>query len=195
MVFDKNYTNKTDEELVILSLENQNVFAYLIKRYQQKIARYIKRISGLSDDDVEDVLQDVFIKTYKNLNAFDHQLKFSSWIYRIAHNQVISNFRKSKARPQVIVLDNDNDFLENIASEFNLEKEMDTQANQEIIMDIISSLDYKYREVIELKFLEQKDYNEISDILKKPKGTIAALISRAKKQVRKDLERKNINLQ
>lgn len=195
MVFDKNYTNKTDEELVALSLESQNVFAYLIKRYQEKIARYIKRISGLADDDIEDVLQEVFIKTYRNLNAFDPQLKFSSWIYRIAHNQVISNFRKSKARPQAIVLDSDNDFLENIASEFNLEKEIDILANQDIIMNIISSLDYKYREVIELKFLEQKDYNEISDILKKPKGTIAALISRAKKQIKKEVVRKNINLQ
>ncbi|NCN07183.1 RNA polymerase sigma factor [Candidatus Falkowbacteria bacterium] len=195
MVFDKNYSNKTDEELVILSLENQNIFAYLINRYQKKIARYIKRISGLSDDDIEDVLQDVFIKTYRNLNAFDSNLKFSSWLYRIAHNQVISNFRKSKSRPQSIILDSDNDFLENIASEFNLEKEIDIIENQEIIMEIIGSLDYKYKEVIELRFLEEKEYSEISDILKKPNGTVAALISRAKKQIRKELERKNINLQ
>ena len=94
MVFDKNYSNKTDEELVILSLENQNIFAYLINRYQKKIARYIKRISGLSDDDIEDVLQDVFIKTYRNLNAFDSNLKFSSWLYR--HRLPLQNILKPR---------------------------------------------------------------------------------------------------
>jgi RNA polymerase sigma-70 factor (ECF subfamily) len=76
-----------------------------------------------------------------------------------------------------------------------LEKQIDILANKEIILDIISSLDYKYREVLELKFLEEKDYNEISDILKKPKGTIATLINRAKKQVRDELQKKNIKLQ
>ncbi len=194
MVFDINYKNKTDEELVILSLDNQYVFAYLINRYQKKIARYIKRISGLSDDDIEDILQDVFIKIYTNLNAFDPKLKFSSWIYRIAHNQVISNFRKVKSRPQTLIFEVDSNFLENIASELNLEKEIDIKSNKKILIDIIDSLDFKYKEVIELKFLEEKDYNEISDILKKPMGTVASLINRAKKQIRVELEKKNINL-
>jgi RNA polymerase sigma-70 factor (ECF subfamily) len=195
MNLNTDYTNKTDEELVILSIENQYVFAHLIDRYQKKLGRYIKRISGLSDDDIEDILQDVFIKTYNNLNAFDQKLKFSSWIYRITHNQVISNFRKINTRPQSVVFEGDDEFLENIASGFDLEKQIDILANKEIILDIISSLDYKYREVLELKFLEEKDYNEISDILKKPKGTIATLINRAKKQVRDELQKKNIKLQ
>lgn len=187
--------SKTDEELVALSLDNQNFFAYLINRYQKKLARYIQRISGLSVDDVDDVLQDVFIKTYKNLNDFDSRLKFSSWIYRIAHNQVISNFRKINSRPQLLVLEDDEGFLENIASEFDLEEAIDMKSNKKMILDVIASLDYRYKEVLELRFLEEKDYNEISDILKKPKGTIATLLNRAKKQVKTELENKKINLQ
>jgi len=194
MDFNTDYSQKTDEELVALTLEDQRVFAHIIDRYQSKLSRYIRRISGLSNDDIEDVLQDVFIKVYNNLNAFDPRLKFSSWIYRIAHNSVISNFRKTKSRPQSITFEGDDQFLENITSGFDLEKEVDLKSDKKIIISIISSLDQKYKEVLELKFLEEKDYQEISDILKKPIGTIGTLINRAKKKFRRELEKKNIIL-
>jgi RNA polymerase sigma-70 factor (ECF subfamily) len=195
MAFNIDYTHKTDEELVVLSLESQLAFAVLINRYQQKLRGYVSRISNVSAEDGADILQDVFIKIYKNLNNFDTSLKFSSWAYRITRNQCISNFRKLKARPQTIVFDGDNDFLDNIASEFDLDKEMDLLDSKEMILNILSSLDYKYREVLELKFLEEKDYREISDILKKPMGTIATLINRAKKQFRDELSKQNIKSQ
>src|SRR5665648_188700 len=82
-------SNMTDNELVKLSLDNPDHFFCLTKRYESKLLRYIMRISKFSHEDAEDVLQDVFIKTYYNLNEFDSELKFSSWIYRIAHNQTI----------------------------------------------------------------------------------------------------------
>ncbi|MBU4536457.1 sigma-70 family RNA polymerase sigma factor [Patescibacteria group bacterium] len=91
---------KTDGELVSLVLENSDYFLYLVRRYEQKLTRYIARISNLDKDDIEDVLQDIFIKVYKNLNGFDTSLKFSSWIYRITHNEVISNYRKFKNKAQ-----------------------------------------------------------------------------------------------
>ncbi|OGY43632.1 MAG: hypothetical protein A3A02_03200 [Candidatus Buchananbacteria bacterium RIFCSPLOWO2_01_FULL_39_33] len=194
MVLNTDYNQKTDEELVALTLEDQRVFAYLIERYQSRLGRYIARLANLSHDDIEDILQEVFIKTYGNLNAFNPKLKFSSWIYRIAHNQVISNFRKLKSRPQTIAFESDPDFLENICSDFNLEKEIDLITDKQLITDILNSLDYKYKEILELKFLEEKDYREISDILKKPLGTIATLINRAKKQFKKELIKQNIKL-
>ena len=62
----EDYAKKTDKELVNLSLEKRDHFVFLIKRYEQKLLRYIMRISGLRKEDVEDVLQDVFIKIYQN---------------------------------------------------------------------------------------------------------------------------------
>lgn len=182
MLIPEQFQKLSDEELVRLTLKKQDIFLYLMQRYEQKLLRYIRRISNLDPDDAQDILQEVFIKTYNNLNDFDPSLKFSSWIYRITHNQVISNFRKLKARPQKILWDDNEEFIKNIASEFNLEKEIDGKLDRQVILQILDKLDFKYKETLELRFLEDKSYQEISDILKKPAGTVATLINRAKKQ-------------
>jgi len=102
-----NQNNLLDEDLVKLTLEKQDNFLYLIKRYEAKLSRYIRRIAGLNKEDTEDILQEVFIKVYQNLNSFDKDLKFSSWIYRITHNEVIDSYRKKQARPQEITYDSE----------------------------------------------------------------------------------------
>ncbi len=185
-MLDKNKCEeKTDEELVALALKNQDFFSCLVSRYEGKLSRYIRRISGVSQEDVEDLLQEIFIKVYANLNGFDPSLKFSSWIYRIAHNQVISSWRKTKSRPQVLKFEADEDFLKFIAADGDLALDTERRFTAEEVRGVIAKLDKKYREVLVLKFLEGKDYNEISDILEKPLGTVATLINRAKKQFRK----------
>lgn len=186
MITEENCRDKKDEDLVALVLLDQDYFLCLIKRYETQLFSYVRRISNLREDEIEDILQDVFIKVYKNINSFDRGLKFSSWIYRITHNQVISNFRKIKARPQAIWDENEN-ILNNIASEFSIEKDVDMALLQKNINSILNKMDEKYREVLVLKFLEEKNYKEISDILKKPMGTIATLLNRAKKQFLKIL--------
>ena len=98
-MLDKNDCNeKNDEELVALALKNQDFFACLVERYEPKLMRYVRRISAATQEDAEDLLQEIFVKVYRNLNDFDPDLKFSSWIYRIAHNQVISYWRKTARR-------------------------------------------------------------------------------------------------
>lgn len=188
-----NPDNLSDEELVKLTLENQENFLYLINRYQDKLARYIRRIAGLNNEDIEDILQDVFIKIYQNINSFDDDLKFSSWIYRITHNEVIDNYRRRQARPQEITYDSEN-ILNNIISDLDISREVDRKYLQDNLNKILDKLDLKYREVLILKFLEEKEYKEISDILKKPMGTVATLINRAKKQFLDKLKEENIKL-
>jgi RNA polymerase sigma-70 factor, ECF subfamily len=186
----EDYQNKTDKELVELSLINSDDFVFLIKRYEDKLLRYIFRISSFSKEDAEDILQDVFIKVYQNLNYFDQKLKFSSWLYRITHNQVINQYRKNKARPQ-LEWQVDDELINNLKSSFDINKEFDQQLLQLEVKNILDKLDYKYAEVLILKFLEEKSYKEISDIIQKPEGTVATLINRAKKQFAKELN-KNI---
>ncbi len=181
IIVEENCRDKKDEDLVFLILKNQDYFLCLVKKYENKLFNYIRRISNFKKEEIEDILQDIFIKVYKNLNNFDQGLKFSSWIYRIAHNQVISNFRKIKSRPQ-LVWDEDENILRNISSEFSIEENIDQVLFQKNINNILNKLDNKYREILILKFLEEKNYKEISDILKKPMGTVATLINRAKKQ-------------
>lgn len=179
-----NIENKSDEELVPLILKNQDDFAFIINRYQEKLMRYIRRISGLEKEDAEDLLQDIFIKVYQNLNGFNTSLRFSSWIYRIAHNQVISNHRKLKARPQTVSYD-DEPMLANKAIAKDFLKEIDKDFDRKLLYKALYKLDPKYREVLVLKYIEEKDYSEISDIIQKPVGTVGTLVNRGKKQLKK----------
>lgn len=183
---------KSDEELASLILENQVYFSYLIERYERKLLSYILRISNISYPEAEDVLQDVFIKVYQNLNNFDPDLKFSSWIYRITHNEVISNYRKKQSREKDLMMDVDESGLENFASDLDITHEIDEKFLRENIFKILDNISIKYRDVLVLKFLEEKNYREISDILKKPMGTVATLINRAKKAFLTEFEKQSI---
>jgi len=187
-------SNLTDEELVKLALEDQAVFLWLVERYRAKLLRYINRLTNVNDDDAEDILQDVFIKVYLNLNDFNGDLKFSSWIYRITHNQVISRHRRLKARPEGYLIDIEDQAARNLAAEIDIEASADLELLKKKIKLILGFLEERYREVLVLKFLEEKNYQEISDIIKKPGGTVASLINRAKQAFKKELLKQNINL-
>ncbi|HOX10380.1 MAG TPA: RNA polymerase sigma factor [Candidatus Moranbacteria bacterium] len=188
--FNKITEKTTDEELVAKTLKNPEIYALLVERYEKKLLRYIMRILSGTKEDAEDILQDVFLSAYKNLNDFDQDLKFSSWIYRIAHNKVISHFRKVTARPKTMTYEGDSQLLNILASEEDIAKSMEKRHDAAEVRDVLDELDEKYREALVLKFLEEKDYKEISDILEKPMGTVATLINRAKKQFKEKVEAK-----
>ena len=114
-------------------------------------------------------------------------MKFSSWIYRITHNQVISNFRKIKARVETINLDIKDEIIKNIATEFDAKEEIDYKIFRQKIEKLLNDFDNKYREVLILYLLEEKTSQEISDILKKRIGTVYSLISRGKKILKNEL--------
>ncbi|MCX6753848.1 MAG: sigma-70 family RNA polymerase sigma factor [Candidatus Nomurabacteria bacterium] len=189
-LFDNKNTEKTDIELVGLSLSDPNYFLFLSKRYEEKLLRYIMRISKFSREDAEDVLQEVFIKTYYNLNGFDKELQFSSWIYRIAHNEAVSAIRKKAVRPSIALEVED---LERFGDSFDMTKDIDNSFDRKMIDEALSKLDEKYREVLVLRFLDEKDYTEIADILKKPVSTIGNLILRGKKLFKEEYDKLIIN--
>lgn len=178
---------KEDGELVKLSLKNQAYFYCIISRYEQVILHYIQRISASSKEDAEDILQEVFFSVYANLNDFDNSLKFSSWIYRIAHNKTVSAWRKNKVRPQSISTDENSNLFNFIASDEDIVRDLEKKCTTKELQSALNKLDEKYREVLVLKFIEDKDYREISDILKKPMGTVATLINRAKGKLRDEI--------
>jgi len=191
MVSSAECLEKTDEQLVALSLKNQEYYWCLMTRYEDKLLHYILKISNFGREDAEDILQEVFIKVYENLNDFDTSWKFSNWIYRITHNITISAYRKKKVNPQLVSWDYEG--LNNlIESTSNIEKDAFQNLSYESILKIISRLPLKYKEVLILKFMENKDYQEISDILHKPMGTIATLIRRAKKVLQQELAKEGI---
>jgi len=186
--------NLSDAELVKLSLANQNDFLYLVDRYKGKLMNYIRRLTNINDDDAEDILREVFIKVYLNLNDFNADLKFSSWIYRITHNQVISNHRRLKARPEGYAVNIDDQAALGLAADIDIVAEADLQIVKQNITKVLNKLDQKYRDILVLKFLEEKNYQEISDIIRKPPGTVASTINKAKQEFKKELARQKIIL-
>ncbi|HEU5114301.1 MAG TPA: sigma-70 family RNA polymerase sigma factor [Candidatus Paceibacterota bacterium] len=190
--------SKTDAELVRKALESSDNFGRLIEKYQAPLERYVRRIARPSKDELDMLLQDIFIKAYENLNDFDQSLPFSSWIYRIAHNESIDHLRRKKrfgASLDDPAYDDDTVALaETIAADDDVAMEVDRAYIKKCITAVLDELEPKYRSVLVLKFLEDKDYNDISDILRKPPGTVATLIHRAKKEFRRLAEEKGMHL-
>ncbi len=173
-----------DNILVEKTFADPELFGILIDRYTPKLSRYVRRITNVSAEDAEDILQDVFIKAYQNLRGFDTSLSFSSWMYRIAHNTVISRHRKLQARPQSVYGDIATDILETVASELQTDAEVLLAGDRQVLMKAMNQLPLKYKEVLILRYFEEYSYDEIADIIKKPPGTVATWINRAKKKLK-----------
>jgi len=171
--------NYTDNELVQLAKENLDYFECLYFRYSNRLSDYAKRISSCTDESIEDILQESFIKIYKNLNEYDPSLKFSSWVYRIVHNVTISYWKKNKSGQENINLSEE----EFIVDESLFESDFSVGSKK--LFEQINNLPSKYKDVIILKFMEGLSYGEISDVLKIPSGTVAVRINRAKTMLKK----------
>lgn len=182
----------SDESLVKEVINNPDSLKFLVDRYWQKLFWFVKRISYFSSEDIEDILQDVFIKVYKNINNFDESYKFSTWIFQITRNTTIDAIRKSSVRPQEIGIDQDDLKLILVETGFNPEEKIINEDKFKEVEEIINSLPLKYREIMILKFLEEKNYEEIMDIVKKPKGTVASLLNRGKAMFLEKAQEKNI---
>lgn len=189
-MIDQDCQKLDDNQLVTLSLNDSQYFYCLMKRYEEKLSKYVRRFTYLPDEDIADVIQESFIKAYQHLNDCDCDLKFSSWMYRIVHNQAI-NFIKKNKQSVKIDIENDDEFVEWLVADTNIEKETVAKYLSEYVATVINQLKPDYKEVIVLKFFENLDYKEISDILQKPIGTVSTLLSRAKIQFKKIYEKEN----
>ncbi len=187
-------TELSDNEVVKLTLDNQEIYGEVVRRYHDKLLRYIKSLGCHNADDAEDILQEVFIKAYRNLNDYDISLKLSSWLYRIAHNQTVSFFRKASIRPQPLAKEEDLLLFDSLRADINLSADLDQQYLVDNLEAVLKKLDEKYRQVLILKYLEEKSYEEISDILQKPLGTVATLLNRAKAKLKKELKQGKIKI-
>ena len=171
----------SDNEIVAKSLENLDYFSCLYQRFEPELLRYIHRVSSVDPDEAQDILQESFIKIWRNLNDFDAGMKFSSWAYRIVHNETVSHIRKKRSYGKDRTIDAE--LCRNMLSD---EPVTASYSEEDVAkaLEFLEHLQDKYKEVLVLKFLEMKSYEEISDILKIPLGTVAIRINRAKKAFR-----------
>ncbi len=186
-------SSKSDQELVVETLQDRNVFAVLVSRYERALRRYITRLGSGDSEVTEDILQESFIKAYLNLNDYDLSLSFSAWLYRITHNETVNHFRKQKNRPRTMEKEEDLELFEKIADELNIEEQADLTRARASIQKALGTLEEHYRDVLILRFFEEKSYDEISDILEIPSGTVATYLSRAKEKLKQALKRSGMN--
>ncbi len=171
-------TNLSDEEIIEKVISNdQEFYAVIIERYQKKLLRYASNLIK-DEEKAIDAVQESFIKAFINLKGFDTKKKFSSWIYRIVHNESINIVKKHYKE---ISLPEGIDFK----SEENIEAEFEQKELAGEIEKCLGEMPLLYSEPIELYYIESKSYQEISDILKIPIGTVATRISRAKILIKK----------
>ena len=179
----------SDQELVTKTIKNKQAFAAIVRRYEAPLLRYVSRLGCKDASAAQDLLQEIFVKIFLHLNDYDHSLQFSSWIYRIAHNETVSYFRKERSRPSVLTRADDFFLFERVADDVGLSDQKEHRHTILEIKEAVDRLEPRYREIIVLKFFEEKSYEEISDILQIPQGTVATLVSRAKKKIKIYLEK------
>ena len=163
----------SDEELVAkVRKEDKELYAEIVNRYQYKLMKYATYLIH-DEQKAADVVQEAFIKAYVNINGFNTKKKFSSWIYRIVHNQAMNLVKKyHKESP----MDKNMDW----SSDSNLEEEFDKKHIQEMVQACLDNMPVKYSEPLILYFMEDYSYEDISDILRLPMGTVATRINRGK---------------
>lgn len=163
----------SDEAIVEqIRSSDQELYAILVERYQHKLLRYAQNLIH-DEHKANDVVQESFIKSFINLQGFDTKKKFSSWIYRIVHNEAMNSIRKHQKE---ISLPEDFEF----ASSENIEADFEQQEIVDAVQTRLKELPIIYAEPLALRYLEEKTYEEISDILHLPMGTVAIRINRAK---------------
>lgn len=188
----QNTSNISDEELArLVSIGETEKFGILMERYHAKLMRYGKKFL-VDNDNIEDVVQDVFIKTYKNIKSFDTSARFSPWIYRIAHNTYINAIKKNSINP-LNLFDFDT-LLSHTVVEDPIIKEREQKEIAQFVEKGLSNIEAKYREILVLYYIEELSYKEIADILHIPISTVGVRIMRAKQVLKAKYKELNIEI-
>ncbi|USK34077.1 RNA polymerase sigma factor SigW [Bacillus sp. F19] len=169
---------------------DQNAFAEIVDIYKDKIYQLCYRMLGNSHE-AEDIAQEAFIRAYVNINSYDMDKKFSTWLYRIATNLTIDRIRKKKPDYYLDAEVTGTEGLtmySQVAADVVLpEDQVETMELQQMIQKEILKLPDKYRTVIVLKYIDELSLIEISEILDMPIGTVKTRIHRGREALRKQL--------
>ena len=167
---------------------NAEQFGELIARYEAKLKRYARKFLNYQDE-IEDLVQDVFIKAYTNIQSFDLDQRFSPWIYRIAHNTFVNELRRKK-RVGFPVFDVDIILPQLPAKETTDEVALSTELRAELD-SLLTDLPDKYREALVLYYFEDLNYQEISDVLQIPVTTVGVRMNRGRKKLKSNYDAKH----
>lgn len=181
-------TKITDKELInrIKNSKDQTAYAILLNRYKKSLLFTILKMIN-NRDDAEDITMQAFTKAFKSLDSYNDEFAFSTWLFKIASNASIDFLRKRRLNTTSLDKNmNDDDDSSTSFSQNILDPELDPEEKyvlkqrNHLMNEVIESMNPKYRELIKLRYFDELKYDEISERLNIPLGTVKVRLSRAK---------------
>lgn len=184
-------TTEIPDEDIVARVQGGDVEAYgdIMKRYEAKLTRYVVYLIHDAMA-ASDVVQETFIKAYQNIQGFNPKYKFSSWVYRIAHNEAMNAVKRDKH----ITHDLDVEEVREAAYETSTVRDIDRAILKDDMQACLDSIELKYREVLMLQYYEHMKYGEIADVLHVPPATVGVWAARGKARLRELCEKKGVRI-
>jgi RNA polymerase sigma-70 factor (ECF subfamily) len=186
----KNDAEVTDEVLIARFQDGDNyAFDLLVKRYKDPLLNFVYRFLG-ERSEAEDIVQETFLRLFKNKHYYKEIAKFSTWIYTIASNLAKTELRKRKRRNLLSIsnymsTEKDYDIPD---QESDPESDADSVVTDQIIQKAINKLSPKFKQVIVLRDIQGFSYEEIAEIVDIPLGTVKSRVNRARLKLQDDLK-------
>ena len=182
----ENIKKLTDVELIAKAIRGrEDGFEELVRRYQRPITAYVYRMLNDYESSL-DVTQEVFIKVYNSLEKYSSDYKFSTWLYRIAHNAAIDHMRRNSANLQSLETENDEGAYQMQIESPLLTPEQERERSEwrSEIEAVVKCLPSVYRELILLRHAQDLSYDEIAEVTNLPLGTVKNRLFRAREMMR-----------
>jgi RNA polymerase sigma-70 factor, ECF subfamily len=192
--FTRDLSAASDRELVAIAVAGfDGSFEELVRRYQRPISAYVYRMVG-NYESALDLTQEIFIKVYNSLSRYRAEFKFSTWIYKIAHNAAVDHLRRSSTREQSLVAGTEGDSYDLPIESASLtpEQESERKERRGEIESVVRALPANYRELIILRHSQDLSYEEIVEVTGLPLGTVKNRLFRAREMMRQQFVDKGI---
>lgn len=179
---------KDDDDILVAQFKagDQNAFSKIMEKYHTRMFSYVKRRYINTNEDVQDIVQDIFIKVLKALPDWEPRASFQTWLYTIAKNRCIDHFR-AQSRRTTYSLDDDEEKIEQPLAtglRSNPEKMAREKEIGRYIRDALTQLSPKQRDVFVLYHYEDLQIKEIAKVLGISEGTVKVHHHRAMKKLR-----------
>ena len=165
------YRMKRDEDLIpLIKNKNRAAFNELFNRYSQRLYWYFFKMLNRDEETAKDFLQDLFLKIIENARHFDAGKNFSSWVYKIATNMCINEYKKKKMHTEK----NDRIFTEteNTIKYPHNDEKIDEEFFRKRVLKVLNTMDPETKSIFLLRFQEGMHIKEISRIILLPEGTV-----------------------
>ena len=175
-------TDQMSDHLLVASFKDEKLreasFTHLVRKYQERLYWHIRRMV-VEHEDANDILQNVFIKVWKNLGEFREESNLYTWLYRIGTNEALTWIEQQKRRTSVSISDNEDVFADRLVAQ----KDFDPSKIEWKLQQAIQTLPEKQRLVFNLRYYDEMPYEEMSGVLGTSVGALKASYHHAVKKV------------